>query len=38
MRHWGDPRELGVAVAYFTSDQAAFTTGQVLAVDGGCTT
>jgi len=31
----GEPRELAAAVAYFLSDDAAFTTGQVLHVCGG---
>jgi NAD(P)-dependent dehydrogenase (short-subunit alcohol dehydrogenase family) len=34
---WGDPKELAGAVLYFASDAAAFTTGAVLAVDGGWT-
>jgi NAD(P)-dependent dehydrogenase (short-subunit alcohol dehydrogenase family) len=34
---WGDPKELAAAVLYFASDAAAFTTGAVLAVDGGWT-
>jgi NAD(P)-dependent dehydrogenase (short-subunit alcohol dehydrogenase family) len=34
---WGDPKELAGAVLYFASDIAAFTTGSVLAVDGGWT-
>ena len=37
MRRWGDPSELGVAVAYLTSEAAGFTNGQVLGVDGGWT-
>ena len=31
----GEPREIAAAVAYFLSDEAAFTTGQVLHVCGG---
>jgi len=35
LRRFGNPDEIAAAVAYFASDQAAYTTGQVLAVDGG---
>jgi len=35
MGRLGDPREIAGAVAYFLSDEAAFTTGQVLHVCGG---
>lgn len=35
MRRLGEPREVAGAVAYFLSDEAAFTTGQVLHVCGG---
>ena len=34
---WGRPEELVGAVLYFASDAAAFTTGAILAVDGGWT-
>jgi NAD(P)-dependent dehydrogenase (short-subunit alcohol dehydrogenase family) len=34
---WGEPRELAAAVLYLASDVAGFTTGAVLAVDGGWT-
>jgi NAD(P)-dependent dehydrogenase (short-subunit alcohol dehydrogenase family) len=37
MGRWGDPKELVGAVLYFASDAASFTTGAVLAVDGGWT-
>ncbi len=37
MRRFGRPEEIAAAVAYFTSDEASYTTGQVLAVDGGMT-
>lgn len=37
MGRWGDPKELVGAVLYFASDAAGFTTGAVLAVDGGWT-
>ena len=32
---WGQPDELAAAVAYFASDEAAYTTGASLTVDGG---
>jgi 3-oxoacyl-[acyl-carrier protein] reductase len=32
---FGTPEEIGAAVAFLVSDEAAFITGQVLAVDGG---
>lgn len=37
MRRWGRVEEVADAVAHFASEAAAFTTGQVLAVDGGWT-
>ena len=37
LRRFGQPAEIAAAVAYLTSEQAGFTTGQVLAVDGGMT-
>lgn len=37
MRRWGQPAELAAAVAYFASEGASFTTGQILGVDGGWT-
>ena len=33
----GQPSDLDAAAVYFLSDAASFTTGQVLAVDGGWT-
>jgi NAD(P)-dependent dehydrogenase (short-subunit alcohol dehydrogenase family) len=35
MRRWGQAAEVADAVAYFAAEGAGFTTGQVLAVDGG---
>lgn len=35
MRRAGDPAEIAAAVAYFLSDEAAYTTGQTLYVCGG---
>ncbi|MEC5409307.1 3-oxoacyl-ACP reductase FabG [Paraburkholderia sp. MPAMCS5] len=35
MKRYGMPDEIGAAVGYFASDDAAYTTGQTLAVDGG---
>jgi len=32
----GQPEEAAAAIAYFISDEAAYTTGQVLGVNGGC--
>ncbi|MGV3721143.1 MAG: SDR family NAD(P)-dependent oxidoreductase [Actinomycetota bacterium] len=37
MGRWGDPKELVGAVIYLASDSASFTTGSVLAIDGGWT-
>jgi len=37
VKRMGRAEEIAAAVAYFTSDDASFTTGQVLAVDGGMT-
>jgi len=34
---FGQAAEIAAAVAYFTSEEAGYTTGQVLAVDGGMT-
>jgi 2-hydroxycyclohexanecarboxyl-CoA dehydrogenase len=34
----GEPEEAAAAIAYFVSDGAAYTTGQVLGVNGGCAT
>lgn len=37
MQRLGTPREIATAIAYMASDGAAYTTGSVLAVDGGYT-
>lgn len=37
MGRWGKPDEVGWAAAYFASDEAAFVTGQTIAVNGGKT-
>jgi len=37
MGRWGNPEELVGAVVYLASDAASFTTGSVLAIDGGWT-
>lgn len=37
LRRFGEPEEIAAAIAFFCSDQAAYCTGQVLAVDGGMT-
>ncbi len=37
LRRFGQACEVAAAVAYFTSEEASYTTGQVLAVDGGMT-
>ena len=38
MRRFGQPEEIAAAAAYFLSDEAGYTTGQVLYVCGGLTT
>jgi NAD(P)-dependent dehydrogenase (short-subunit alcohol dehydrogenase family) len=35
MRRWGEPEDIGKAVAFLASDDASFFTGQALVVDGG---
>ena len=35
LNRWGTPEEIAYAVAFFTSDEAGYITGQVLSVDGG---
>jgi 3-oxoacyl-[acyl-carrier protein] reductase len=37
MGRWGSPEEVGWAATYFASDEAAFVTGQTIAVNGGKT-
>ena len=37
LRRYGQPGEIAAAVAYLASEDAGFTTGQVLSVDGGLT-
>lgn len=37
MGRWGTPADVGWAAAYFASDEAAFVTGQTIAVNGGTT-
>jgi 3-oxoacyl-[acyl-carrier protein] reductase len=37
MGHWGKPEDVGWAVTYLASDEAAFVTGQTIAVNGGKT-
>ena len=35
MDRWGEPREVGAAIAFLASDAASFITGQPIIVDGG---
>jgi 3-oxoacyl-[acyl-carrier protein] reductase len=37
MQRWGVPKEVGDAVLYFASEEAAFVSGQTLCVNGGMT-
>jgi len=37
LRRYGQPSEIAAAVAYLASEEAGFTTGQVITVDGGMT-
>jgi 3-oxoacyl-[acyl-carrier protein] reductase len=37
LKRFGQAAEIAAAVAYFTAEDAGYTTGQVLAVDGGMT-
>ncbi len=37
LKRFGQPEEIAAAVAYFASEEASFTTGQTLSVDGGMT-
>jgi NAD(P)-dependent dehydrogenase (short-subunit alcohol dehydrogenase family) len=36
IKRFAEPRDIGAPVAFLTSDDAAFVTGQALVVDGGC--
>jgi len=33
---WGEPHEIAGAAVFLCSEEAAYVTGQVLTVDGGC--
>jgi len=37
MQRWGIPDDVGAAVCFYTSDEAAFITGQTVSVNGGTT-
>jgi 3-oxoacyl-[acyl-carrier protein] reductase len=37
MQRWGTPDDIGWAATYLASDEAAFVTGQTIAVNGGKT-
>jgi 3-oxoacyl-[acyl-carrier protein] reductase len=37
LRRFGQPKEVGDVVCFLASDQAAYVTGTVIAVDGGLT-
>ena len=37
MQRWGVPADIGAAVCFYASDEAAFVTGQTVSVNGGMT-
>ena len=36
LSRWGEPHEIAGAAVFLCSEEAAYVTGQVLTVDGGC--